>query len=139
MFCLFTAPLAIFFELDFFRNKLFVFAGPVIDAFADAAGEFYKSVLRHSCYNIEKNLKKQLCVNFVQNRQIKKPVNFSSFQGTGFFCSRSSSAFREFIFPLALGVPKRIAQSTQRIHYFARQKACKSLPYQSHSLCLGEF
>jgi len=42
---LFSAPLAEFLKLDFFNNEFFVFTGPVIDALAVSAGEFYKSIL----------------------------------------------------------------------------------------------
>jgi len=41
------APLAKFFELDFPLNFLFVFFAPVVDAFADRAGEFDEAVLGH--------------------------------------------------------------------------------------------
>ena len=46
---LFSAPFAEFFKLDFLGDKLFVFTGPVIDALADRAGKFYKSILGHMC------------------------------------------------------------------------------------------
>jgi hypothetical protein len=42
---LLSAPFAIFFQLNFFGNEFFVFAGPVIYALAGSAGEFYKSIL----------------------------------------------------------------------------------------------
>jgi len=45
MFSLFTAPFAEFFELDFFCNEFFVFAGPVIYTLASRTGKFYKSIL----------------------------------------------------------------------------------------------
>jgi len=42
---LFAAPFAILFELNLFSDEFLVFAGPVIDALAISAGEFYKSIL----------------------------------------------------------------------------------------------
>ena len=43
----FTAPFAVFLKLDFLGDKLLVLTGPVIDALASRAGEFYKAILRH--------------------------------------------------------------------------------------------
>jgi len=42
-----SAPFAEFIELDFFDNKFFVLAGPVIYALASTADKFYKSFLGH--------------------------------------------------------------------------------------------
>ena len=44
---LLAAPFAILFELDLFGDEFLVLAGPVIDALAGTAGEFYKSILGH--------------------------------------------------------------------------------------------
>ena len=44
---LFT-PFTMFFKLNFAFNELFVFAGPVVNALALTAGQFYKIILRHS-------------------------------------------------------------------------------------------
>ena len=41
------APLAILLELNLALNFLFVFTGPVINAFALITGQFYESFLRH--------------------------------------------------------------------------------------------
>jgi hypothetical protein len=43
----FLAPFAVFFQLNFARNKLLVLACHVIDIFAFAANQFYQSILRH--------------------------------------------------------------------------------------------
>jgi hypothetical protein len=45
MLSLFSAPFAIFIELDFFSNEFLVLAGPVIYTLAGSAGELDKSVL----------------------------------------------------------------------------------------------
>ena len=39
------APLAPLFELYFTLNKLLILAGPIVDALALGAGEFYESIL----------------------------------------------------------------------------------------------
>lgn len=41
----FLAPLAVLFELEFLRYCLLVFARPVVDALARAAGKFYEFLL----------------------------------------------------------------------------------------------
>ena len=41
------APFAVLFELDLAHNQLLVFAGPIVNTLAFAAGEFYKAILRH--------------------------------------------------------------------------------------------
>jgi len=45
--CFRLAPFAPFFELYFAFNFFLVFAAPIVDLFAFAAGEFYKLVLGH--------------------------------------------------------------------------------------------
>lgn len=42
---LLLTPLAEFYELDFLGHGLLVLAGPVVDALAGTAGEFYKPIL----------------------------------------------------------------------------------------------
>jgi hypothetical protein len=42
------APVAVFFELDFALDKLFVLVAPIVDALALVAGKFDKSVLGHT-------------------------------------------------------------------------------------------
>lgn len=42
---LFSTPVTVFFQLDFFSDEFLVFTGPVIYAFASPAGKFYKSIL----------------------------------------------------------------------------------------------
>jgi hypothetical protein len=42
---LLLAPFAVFVELDFLGDEFFIFAGPVVYAFANRAGKFYKSIL----------------------------------------------------------------------------------------------
>ena len=45
MFCLSSAPFAELLEFDFALDKFAVFAGPVIDASAFGASEFYELIL----------------------------------------------------------------------------------------------
>jgi len=42
---LFSAPFAVFFQLDFFSYEFLVFTGPVIYALTGGTGKFYKSFL----------------------------------------------------------------------------------------------
>jgi hypothetical protein len=42
-----TAPVAVFFKLDFALDKFLVLVAPVVDALAFVAGKFYEAVLGH--------------------------------------------------------------------------------------------
>lgn len=49
----FAAPTAVLFEFDFALDFLPIFAAPIVNALAAAAGEFDELILRHKLVNFE--------------------------------------------------------------------------------------
>ena len=65
---MFSAPLTIFLQFDFALNLFFVFAGPVIQAFAFCALEFYEIWLRHipSPCSVKCKIQNEKCKMIIQ-------------------------------------------------------------------------